>query len=113
MFYAGCPSYIYLYLSNAISFVFSVTHSYGYIYTGTSGIAGFPEFVVVGMVDGQQVSYFDTDSMKMVPRTDWVSGAVDPDFWNRNAQNLIGTHPVFKNNIETVKQRFNQTGGRC
>lgn len=86
-------------------------HSYGYIYTGTSGIAGFPEFVSVGLVDGQQVSYFDTDTMKMVPRQEWVNGAVDSDFWNRNAQIFIGAHQNFKNNIEVAKQRFNQTGG--
>jgi len=87
-------------------------HSHEYIYTETSGIADFPEFVAVGMVDGQQVSYFDTQIMKMVPRTDWVSGAVDPDFWNRNGQNFIATHQVYKNNIEVAKQRFNQTGGK-
>nr|NP_956700.1 major histocompatibility complex class I UJA precursor [Danio rerio]AAH54592.1 Zgc:64003 [Danio rerio]AAI64155.1 Zgc:64003 protein [Danio rerio] len=89
----------------------AVIHSHEYIYTATSGIEGFPEFVIVGMVDGQQINYFDTHSMKMVPRTDWVSGAVDPDFWNRNGQIASGTHLNFKNNIEVAKQRFNQTGG--
>ncbi|XP_051992647.1 class I histocompatibility antigen, F10 alpha chain-like isoform X2 [Xyrauchen texanus] len=86
-------------------------HSHGYIYTETKGIPGFPEFVSVGMVDGQQVNYFDTQIMKMIPRTDWVSGAVDADFWNRNAQIAIGAHQVYKNNIEVAKQRFNQTDG--
>uniref|UniRef100_A0A8C1MG14 Ig-like domain-containing protein n=1 Tax=Cyprinus carpio TaxID=7962 RepID=A0A8C1MG14_CYPCA len=92
-------------------FCLSVIHSHEYIYTATSGIADFPEFVVVGMVDGQKVNYFDSQTMKMVPRADWVSGAVDSDFWNRNGQTATGTHQAFKNNIEVLKQRFNQTGG--
>uniref|UniRef100_A0AAY4CNE6 Ig-like domain-containing protein n=1 Tax=Denticeps clupeoides TaxID=299321 RepID=A0AAY4CNE6_9TELE len=88
-----------------------VIHSHSYIYTGTSGIPGFPEFVSVGLVDGQEVNYYDNNLMEMIPKQEWVKGAVDADFWKRNTQNIIGTQQVFKAGISILKERFNQTGG--
>ncbi|XP_036371471.1 major histocompatibility complex class I-related gene protein-like isoform X1 [Megalops cyprinoides] len=95
----------------AVNLASAGTHSYHYFYTATAGIPGFPEFVVVGMVDGEQISYYDSISKKVIPRQEWVKGAVDADFWRRNAQILLGSQQSFKANIEIVKQRFNQTGG--
>ncbi|XP_028821942.1 class I histocompatibility antigen, F10 alpha chain-like [Denticeps clupeoides] len=88
-----------------------VIHSHSWIYTGTSGIPGFPEFISVCIVDGQQVNYYDNNLMEMIPKQEWVKGAVDADFWKRNTQNMIGAHQSFKANIGIAKERFNQTGG--
>ncbi|XP_076158130.1 major histocompatibility complex class I-related protein 1-like isoform X2 [Alosa pseudoharengus] len=87
-----------------------VIHSHQYIYTGTSGIDNFPEFVSVGLVDGQQISYYDSKIKEMIPKQQWVEGAVDADFWKRNGQNLLGQAQVFSNNINIAKERFNHTG---
>ncbi|KAI1902362.1 hypothetical protein AGOR_G00043990 [Albula goreensis] len=90
---------------------YAATHSYQYIYTATSGIPEFPEFVAAGMVDAGQISYYDSKAKETVCSQEWVKGAVDPQFWQRSTQIFSATHPQFKVAIDTLKKRFNQTGG--
>ncbi|XP_072561926.1 class I histocompatibility antigen, F10 alpha chain-like [Paramormyrops kingsleyae] len=94
-----------------IDCIFAVTHSLQYVYSGSSGIPNFPEFMTVGLVDGEPFTHYDSNIRREVPRQDWVTKAVDPDYWNRNTQIYMGTEQNFKANIEIAKQRFNQTGG--
>ncbi|XP_036371474.1 class I histocompatibility antigen, F10 alpha chain-like [Megalops cyprinoides] len=63
------------------------------------------------MVDGEQISYYDSSSKQLIPRQEWVKGAVDPDVWSRSTQILLDSEQSFKASTETLKQRFNQTGG--
>uniref|UniRef100_A0A3B3R986 MHC class I-like antigen recognition-like domain-containing protein n=1 Tax=Paramormyrops kingsleyae TaxID=1676925 RepID=A0A3B3R986_9TELE len=77
------------------------THSLQYVYSGTSGIPNLPEFMTVGLVDGEPITYYDSNIRREVPRQEWMAKAVDPDYWNRNTQVSTDTEP----------QRFNQTGG--
>lgn len=67
--------------------------------------------MTAGLVDGQQIDYYDSVIRKAVPKAEWISGAVDPDYWNRNTQTYAGNEATFKNNINVAKSRFNQTGG--
>uniref|UniRef100_A0A3B3Q4I3 Major histocompatibility complex class I UKA n=1 Tax=Paramormyrops kingsleyae TaxID=1676925 RepID=A0A3B3Q4I3_9TELE len=90
---------------------FALTYSLRYVFTGTSGIPDFPEFVGVGLVDGEPIDYYDSRIGRMTPRQDWMTKAVDADYWDRETQHLRGGEQVFKTNIEVAKQRFNQTGG--
>ncbi|XP_042560647.1 H-2 class I histocompatibility antigen, Q9 alpha chain-like [Clupea harengus] len=88
-----------------------VIHTHQYFYTATSGIPNFPEFITVGVVDGQQINHYDSFTKRMAPKAEWVAAAVDSDFWNRNTELAVGAEAVFKNNIAVAKSRFNQTEG--
>ncbi|KAL7839168.1 hypothetical protein SRHO_G00258260 [Serrasalmus rhombeus] len=78
----------------------------------TPGI-NFPEFTVVGLLDGEQFVYYDSDIRKMIPKTEWMKkvDADDPDYWARETENQQGTQEFFKANVATAKQRFNQNDG--
>ncbi|MEQ2276794.1 hypothetical protein XENORESO_009938 [Xenotaenia resolanae] len=98
-------------LGIALQDVAAVTHSLKYFYTASSGIKTFPEFVTVGMVNDQQISYYDSVIRREIPKQDWMEKNEGPDYWERNTQASIGAEHSFKAEINIVKQRFNQTGG--
>ncbi|XP_072561933.1 class I histocompatibility antigen, F10 alpha chain-like isoform X3 [Paramormyrops kingsleyae] len=93
------------------SLITKVTHSLQYVYSGSSGIPNLPEFMTVGLVDGEPFTYYDSNIRREVPRQEWVTKAVDPDYWDQQTQISMRTEPTFRTNIEVAKQRFNQTGG--
>ncbi|XP_030202524.1 H-2 class I histocompatibility antigen, Q9 alpha chain isoform X3 [Gadus morhua] len=93
--------------------VSSVLHSLHYFYTASSGLSTFPEFVAVGMVDGVKMLHFDSNTQRTVPKQDWMEQVTrdHPDYLERSNELSLGSQQTFKANIQTLKQRFNQTGG--
>ncbi|XP_075907673.1 class I histocompatibility antigen, F10 alpha chain-like isoform X2 [Nelusetta ayraudi] len=91
----------------------AVRHSMQYFYTGSSGVQNFPEFVAVGMVDETQFVHYDSNTEKLEPKQDWMKRVleVDPQYWGTQNNGLQGAQQGFKDSIENVKGRFNQTGG--
>nr|BAA09553.1 MHC class I [Oncorhynchus gorbuscha] len=91
----------------------AVTHSLKYFFTTSSEVPNFPEFVVVGMVDGVQMVHYDSNSQRAVPKQDWMNKAAEtlPQYWERETGICKGTQQTFKANIDILKQRFNQSGG--
>ncbi|XP_049460649.1 major histocompatibility complex class I-related gene protein-like isoform X3 [Epinephelus fuscoguttatus] len=101
-------------LSLLCHFASPVRHSLKYVLSYSHGIRDIPEFVAVTSVDGVQIGYFD--SIGQVPQvtTDWM----DKLFQN-NPHHLawytticLGNQHTFKATIESLMQRFNETGDR-
>lgn len=65
----------------------------------------------MGVVDGQQIDHYDSITRKAIPKAEWITGAVDPDYFNRNTQTYAGNEPTFKANIDIARKRFNQSEG--
>ncbi|KAK0146063.1 Major histocompatibility complex class I-related gene protein [Merluccius polli] len=93
--------------------VSSVIHSLKFFYTGSSGVSSIPEFVAVGMVDELQFQYYDSNSQEVEVKQSWMDRLTrdDPDYLERETGNARHHHQRLNANIETLKKRFNQTGG--
>uniref|UniRef100_A0A3B3QS49 Ig-like domain-containing protein n=1 Tax=Paramormyrops kingsleyae TaxID=1676925 RepID=A0A3B3QS49_9TELE len=93
--------------------IFKLSHSLQYVYSGTSEIPNLPEFVVIGLVDGEPFVHYDSNSHKMTPRQEWMARSEGPDYWNKESQNLHGEESLFKNNVDVAKKvlTLHQSGG--
>uniref|UniRef100_A0AAY4CP48 Ig-like domain-containing protein n=1 Tax=Denticeps clupeoides TaxID=299321 RepID=A0AAY4CP48_9TELE len=80
-------------------------------YTAVMQGINFPEFTAVGMMDGQQFDYYDSNIRQAIPKVDWIKNNVGPEYWSRNTQISQGTEPSFKVAIKTLMECFNQSGG--
>nr|XP_061808379.1 H-2 class I histocompatibility antigen, Q9 alpha chain-like [Nerophis lumbriciformis] len=102
-----------LFVAVQIQNVKPVIHTLKYIHTASSQIPNFPEFLSVGYVDGVQIVHYDSKSRKYRPKQDWMNKITseDPSYWETQTHISIGNQQVAKVNIETAKERFNQTGG--
>ncbi|KAL6466090.1 hypothetical protein MHYP_G00262230 [Metynnis hypsauchen] len=85
---------VHIHLTSAAS------HSLQYVYTAVTQRSRFPEFTVVGLLDGEQIIYYDSNSMKVMPKTEWMRkiGVVD-------------SMAMLKASVDTLMKRFNQTKG--
>nr|WIM36849.1 major histocompatibility complex class I [Ogcocephalus cubifrons] len=91
----------------------AVLHSLKYFEIMSSGVPNFPEFVAVGYVDEVLVDHYDSNTRRSEPKQDWMKKvtADDPQYWDRETEINIGNHQRRKVDVETLKQRINQTGG--
>nr|AXY65414.1 MHC class I antigen [Ctenopharyngodon idella] len=87
------------------------THSLRYFYTAVSRDTDFPEYTTVGLVDEGQFMYFDSKIMKAVPKTEWIRQNEGAAYWDRETQNLIGATQTYKDGVQILKDRFNQSKG--
>ncbi|KAL6465915.1 hypothetical protein MHYP_G00260480 [Metynnis hypsauchen] len=96
-----------------IQLISAVSHSLQYIYTAVTPGINFPEFTAVGLVDEEQIDYYDSYIRKLIPKTVWIKEIDndDPEYWNTGTWGLQANQEVFKANVGILMQRFNQTKG--
>ncbi|KAL7890906.1 hypothetical protein AOLI_G00003820 [Acnodon oligacanthus] len=71
----------------------------------------FPEFIVVSLVDGEQLVYYDSNIRKKIPKTEWMEKSVGEDHWTRETQKAKGAQEAFKPSMGPIMRCFSQTGG--
>uniref|UniRef100_A0A8C5AVW2 Ig-like domain-containing protein n=1 Tax=Gadus morhua TaxID=8049 RepID=A0A8C5AVW2_GADMO len=91
----------------------TVLHSMQYFLTGSSGLTTFPEFVAVGMMDGVQFNYYDSNTQRIVLKQDWMERHTrdHSNYLERYTGIILGSQQTFKANIVNLKKNFNQKGG--
>uniref|UniRef100_A0A672FLW2 MHC class I-like antigen recognition-like domain-containing protein n=1 Tax=Salarias fasciatus TaxID=181472 RepID=A0A672FLW2_SALFA len=59
-----------------------------HFYTASTQVPNFPEFVQVGLVDELQITHFDSNTRRKVPKHDWVNKITeqDPEYWDRSTE---------------------------
>ncbi|KAI4873002.1 hypothetical protein NFI96_016676, partial [Prochilodus magdalenae] len=95
-----CTVKYLLLLSAYIHLTSAASHSLQYVYTAFTQTTTFPEFTVVGLLDGEQILYYDSYTRKMIPKTDWIKRSDDDH-----------QEAILKVSVDTLMQRFNQTRG--
>ncbi|XP_048037438.1 DLA class I histocompatibility antigen, A9/A9 alpha chain-like [Megalobrama amblycephala] len=81
-----------------ISLAFAGKHSLKYFYTSVSGDNNF---TATGLVDDIQFMYFDINTKKASPKTEWVREIEESDYWDSQTHSLIEQHHWILNNIWT------------
>uniref|UniRef100_A0A8C6SPN0 Ig-like domain-containing protein n=1 Tax=Neogobius melanostomus TaxID=47308 RepID=A0A8C6SPN0_9GOBI len=95
------------------SFSSTVTHSLLYFDTSSTQVPNFPQFVSVAYVNGLQITHYDSNTKREMPKQEWMKKITDEDheYWDRNTQIALNTEQASKGNTETAKQRLNLTDG--
>ncbi|XP_044190660.1 major histocompatibility complex class I-related gene protein-like isoform X9 [Thunnus albacares] len=90
----------------------SEKHSLTYIYTAFSkpvGLPGIHEFTAMGLMDDRMIDYYDSDLKKKVPKEPWMKERLPADYWEKGTQSRLSKQQWFKDSIDILKKRMNQT----
>ncbi|KAF7643664.1 hypothetical protein LDENG_00235550 [Lucifuga dentata] len=92
---------------------YPVKHSLKYFLTTSSGVLNFPEFVAVGMVDDVVGGHCDSNIKTPEVKQDWVEKLQlhEASLFEYYTDKCHIDHQLYKANINSLKQRFNQTEG--
>ncbi|KAK3514419.1 hypothetical protein QTP70_018042 [Hemibagrus guttatus] len=89
------------------------THSLQYLYTAVTSGINFLEFTAVGLMDGEQSVYYDSNIRKMIPKTEWMLkfSADDPEYWNKVTQCLMDHQDRLQDTTVRVARNLNLNKG--
>uniref|UniRef100_A0A3B1II88 MHC class I-like antigen recognition-like domain-containing protein n=1 Tax=Astyanax mexicanus TaxID=7994 RepID=A0A3B1II88_ASTMX len=87
------------------------THSLQYFFTGVTPGISFPEFTVVGQLDGLQGGCYDSNSGRVILKEDWVKNSNDTEHWKMMAQYAESDQVEFRWRLSYLMKIFNQTEG--
>lgn len=73
------------------------------------GSMDLPEFVHIGVLDGVQITYFDSKTEEDIARQPWMERALGSDYWDKETQRLINRHKLYMANVQIAMQRSNRS----
>ncbi|KAK3568731.1 hypothetical protein QTP86_014756, partial [Hemibagrus guttatus] len=102
---------ILLFLTCSVHLSSADTHSLQFLYTAITPSINFPEFTAVGLVDGEQCVYYDSNIRKMIPKTEWMEMifADDAHYWNRETERVKDRQHQLQNTLATVRKSLNSS----
>ncbi|KAF4074715.1 hypothetical protein AMELA_G00242410 [Ameiurus melas] len=106
---------VVFYLSVFLQISSADRHTLQYLYTALRPAINFPEFTAVGLMDGEQFVYFDSNITKMIPKTKWIQKIEDDDadYWDSQTGEQLNEQDLFKFKLDAVMQLWtlHQTEG--
>ncbi|KAK3514338.1 hypothetical protein QTP70_015046 [Hemibagrus guttatus] len=104
---------ILLFLTCSVHLSSADTHSLQFLYTAITPSINFPEFTAVGLVDGEQCVYYDSNIRKMIPKTEWMQMifADDAHYWNIETKHVKDRQDQLQNTLAAVRKSWNPNEG--
>uniref|UniRef100_A0A8C5NTS2 Ig-like domain-containing protein n=13 Tax=Passerellidae TaxID=1729112 RepID=A0A8C5NTS2_JUNHY len=65
----------------------------------------------MGYLDGIPFVRYDSERGWAEPLTQWMKDGVEPEYWEKQTQINEGNQHVAARNLETLQERYNQSGG--
>ncbi|XP_048849846.1 class I histocompatibility antigen, F10 alpha chain-like isoform X2 [Brienomyrus brachyistius] len=92
----------------------SKIHTLEYIYTALSKPVGAPgvyEFTAMGILDNEQIDYYNSKDKSKIPRQTWMSERLDGNYWDKGTSSRRSKEQWFKVNVEILMNRMNDSRG--
>ncbi|XP_060753074.1 DLA class I histocompatibility antigen, A9/A9 alpha chain-like isoform X2 [Tachysurus vachellii] len=88
---------------------FKDTHSLQFLYTA---VTPGENVTAVGLLNGEQIVYYDSNIKKMIPKTEWLQkiSTDDTNYWNRETER-VKDHQYQLQDIVTTMKILNQAEG--
>uniref|UniRef100_A0A8D0GC56 Ig-like domain-containing protein n=1 Tax=Sphenodon punctatus TaxID=8508 RepID=A0A8D0GC56_SPHPU len=85
-------------------------HSLRYFDTAVSNPSPrLPPFLSTGYVDDRQLDLYSSEWRKVLPWAPWMEQNMDAEYWDRSTQIAQGNQAVFRVDLGTLRQRYNQS----
>uniref|UniRef100_A0A8C0GLL2 Ig-like domain-containing protein n=1 Tax=Chelonoidis abingdonii TaxID=106734 RepID=A0A8C0GLL2_CHEAB len=82
-----------------------------FLHGGSEPSPGLSEFSGAGYVDGQLVITYSSEMQRAQPGTAWMARNVGPEQWERDTWNLKVAQALFREDLDTLRERCNQSRG--
>ncbi|XP_041068262.1 uncharacterized protein LOC121291255 [Carcharodon carcharias] len=92
-------------ISLCFSWVSPESHSLRYYYTTMLNSGDLPEFIHAGVLDGVQITYYDSHSKKDVPRQPWMNSSLQQEYWDQETQRLVDREKLSLANVKIATRR--------
>ncbi|XP_023665406.1 major histocompatibility complex class I-related gene protein-like [Paramormyrops kingsleyae] len=92
----------------------SEIHTLEYIYTALSKpveVPGVYEFTAMGILDNEQIDYYNSKEKTKIPRQTWMSQRLDGNYWDKGTSSRKSKEQWFKVNVEILMNRMNHSKG--